>query len=139
MVKPVLAGLESVDVQLSTPLGQVSIALHMCEASGTGKISLGVPSGSVAEVFAPEGWTIVTSEKNAKSPLCFSQTVLGQNKDVIINMQVLETGAFAPILSEKGEVRMKTDEHSPACSLEKSRQSWFKRPTFLKRLQSWLT
>jgi hypothetical protein len=138
MVKPVLVGLESVDVQLSTPSGRISIALRMYQDSGTGQISLKFPSGSVAEVFAPEGWTIITSEKSSKPPLHFSQTVLGQDEDVIINIQVRETGAFAPVLSEKGEVRMKTEELSPACSLEKSRQSWFKRPTFLKRLQSWL-
>jgi alpha-L-rhamnosidase len=76
-MKPVLVGLESVDVQLSTPSGRISIALHIYEASGTGQISLKVPSGSVAEVFAPEGWAIVTSEKSSKPPFHFSQTVSG--------------------------------------------------------------
>jgi alpha-L-rhamnosidase len=137
-VKPVLVGLESVDVQLSTPPGRISVALRIDEASGTGKISLRVSSGTVAEVFAPEGWTIVTPEKTSKPPLHFSQTVLGQDKDVITNIEMLETGAFALVLSKKGDVRMQTEELSPACSLKKSRQSWFNRPTFLKRLQIWL-
>ncbi|KAL3427196.1 alpha-L-rhamnosidase (RhaA is able to hydrolyze alpha-1) [Phlyctema vagabunda] len=58
-VKPVLAGLSSVDVQLTTPAGSISVSISACEMKGTGGIKISVPSGTVAEVFAPKAWMIV--------------------------------------------------------------------------------
>jgi hypothetical protein len=57
-VQPVLTGLASVDVQLSTPVGDVSVSLHMKEAQGTGEIILNVPKGTTAELQSPHGWQI---------------------------------------------------------------------------------
>lgn len=56
--KPTLAGLETVHVELSTPAGEIKVSLRMEESQGKGQILMTIPSGSVAEVFAPEGWII---------------------------------------------------------------------------------
>ncbi|KAH7409039.1 bacterial alpha-L-rhamnosidase domain-containing protein [Cadophora sp. MPI-SDFR-AT-0126] len=65
-VQPVLAGLETVDVSLSTPAGRIEVSLEMQESLGLGSIVLKVPQGSVAEVFVPQGWKFKSSENGSQ-------------------------------------------------------------------------
>ena len=58
--KPILAGLSNVQVQISTPTGEIKASVEIDESLGTGNISLTVPTGTVAEFSAPEGWVIAT-------------------------------------------------------------------------------
>ncbi|TVY81734.1 hypothetical protein LSUE1_G005471 [Lachnellula suecica] len=58
-VKPVLAGLESVNVEMSIAAGVIKVSLQSAEDRGTGKMILTVPRGTVAQVYPPEGWVIV--------------------------------------------------------------------------------
>jgi hypothetical protein len=60
-VQPVLAGLESVDVQLSTPAGLIAVSLYIQEAQRTGEIILDVPDGTTGEISPPLGWQISES------------------------------------------------------------------------------
>ncbi|PVH68309.1 glycoside hydrolase family 78 protein [Cadophora sp. DSE1049] len=85
-VQPVLAGLENVDVSLETPSGRIEVSLEMQEDLGTGNIVLKVPGGSVAEIFAPGGWSIKTSE-NASQRSSPSQIIAGQDGKVTIRIQ----------------------------------------------------
>lgn len=65
-VRPVLAGLDSVDVTIDTPFGNIEVLLRIQEQASTGEITLAVPIGTESEVFAPEGWTLannLTSQK----------------------------------------------------------------------------
>ncbi|OJJ43674.1 hypothetical protein ASPZODRAFT_136129 [Penicilliopsis zonata CBS 506.65] len=55
-VRPVLAGLEDVEVEVSTPAGMARVELHVREPTGTGRMTLTVPRGAVAEVSPPLGW-----------------------------------------------------------------------------------
>jgi hypothetical protein len=57
-VQPILAGLDSVAVQLSTPSGNIAVYLHIREMQGTGEVILEVPRGTTAELHAPLGWKI---------------------------------------------------------------------------------
>jgi len=57
-VHPVLAGLNSVDVQLHTPAGNIAVSLTVEEAQGTGQITIDVPQGTTGEIYPPLGWHI---------------------------------------------------------------------------------
>jgi alpha-L-rhamnosidase len=57
-VRPVLAGLDMIDVQLSTPAGKIKVHLEIQEHLGNGEIKLTVRVGSRAKVLPPEGWTL---------------------------------------------------------------------------------
>jgi hypothetical protein len=84
-IKPVLAGLEEVDVKLSVPAGMVRVSLRLLEREGTGSITLAVPRGTVAEVFPPEGWVIVAYRKSSGStgPQIFD----GQDEIAIVKIR----------------------------------------------------
>jgi hypothetical protein len=60
-VQPVLAGLESVDVHLSTPAGLIAVSLYIQEAQRTGEIILDVPKETTCEISPPLGWQISES------------------------------------------------------------------------------
>lgn len=83
MCKPVLAGLESIQVELSTPLGDIKASLHIKESAGTGEVILNVPVGTVAEFVAPEGWTVSSPESDAGSK---QHTFSGQKDDITIKI-----------------------------------------------------
>lgn len=57
-VKPVLAGLDSVEVVLDTVAGSIEVSLRIQELEGTGTINITVPVNTEAEVFAPKGWEL---------------------------------------------------------------------------------
>lgn len=78
-VKPVLAGLDSVDVALQTVAGHVKVSMRIQEKTGLGSISITVPVDTEAEVFAPEGWTL-----DSDMP---SQTITGREQSVQINLR----------------------------------------------------
>jgi hypothetical protein len=81
-VKPVLAGLESVDVHLVTPAGEIDVSLQVHEATNVGEVSVRVPYRATAEIHAPEGWIIVTSDKISEAIPLEYETVVGQDKTV---------------------------------------------------------
>ncbi|KAE9365871.1 glycoside hydrolase family 78 protein [Stipitochalara longipes BDJ] len=81
-VRPVLAGLESVDVQLSTPSGDIAVSLHVKEDQGAGEVNLDVPSGTTGEFHPPLGWQISDCPANC-------ELALGANK-----ISIREGGKF---------------------------------------------
>ncbi|KUJ16636.1 bacterial alpha-L-rhamnosidase domain-containing protein [Mollisia scopiformis] len=109
-VKPVLAGSERVDVGLSTPAGNVKVSMELRETMGTGSIVLGIPLGSTAEVFAPEGWIIVTSEKISDASLLASQTIRGQEEEVTIRICRIGSASQPSTDSEKDTIHEQTEE-----------------------------
>ena len=65
-VQPVLAGLESVDVQVSTPSGDMAISMQLKEEDGIGSISVVAPRGTTGEVVPPLGWQISDCPANCE-------------------------------------------------------------------------
>jgi alpha-L-rhamnosidase len=110
-VKPMLAGLESVDVQLSTPAGKIEISLTVQESKNVGEISVQVPQGATADIHAPEGWIIVTSDKISEAvPLTF-QTVAGQDEKMMFRIcRVSGASALSAVPTEKTIVEISTEE-----------------------------
>jgi alpha-L-rhamnosidase len=141
--RPILAGLESVDVQLSTPVGEIEVTLLMEESRGTGQIIVTVPSGSVAEVFAPEEWIIVTSEEIADARGLESQTIIGENeksfvKIVRVHKSTLTANGTA---SDKARIVATTrgiEKRPTGLSSPEKQRVWFKHPKFLNRIVRWI-
>ena len=75
-VQPVLAGLESVDVQLSTPSGDMEISMRIQEEECSGNIILVAPQGTTGEVVPPSGWQISDCPANC-------ELVLGEDKILV--------------------------------------------------------
>jgi hypothetical protein len=68
-VQPVLTGLASVDVQLHTPAGDITVSLTVEEEQGTGQITINVLQGTNGEIYPPLGWHISEySEKCERVP-----------------------------------------------------------------------
>jgi alpha-L-rhamnosidase len=84
--KPVLAGLQSVQMDLSTPAGEIKVSLRVEELQGAGEIILTIPPESVAEVVAPKGWLIVTSEKIDDARVSERQSFVGKGESVIVRI-----------------------------------------------------
>lgn len=63
-VKPVLAGVDSVDVSLDTVSGLLEVSLRIDEAAGAGSISIIVPSGTTAEVYPPKDWSLGSGQES---------------------------------------------------------------------------
>jgi len=142
MVKPILAGLDNVDAQLCTPMGRIKVALQVEEGVGNGVISLKVPIGSVAEVFAPEGWLIMTSENVSQGvPLAF-QIIDGQEREVAVRIYRISgrSKEFATLSLEKSCVcdRAEGNGSNSTCAHEIGAGDWFNPSTFLRRLHRWL-
>jgi hypothetical protein len=92
-VQPVIANLDSVDVGLSTPRGQVRVSLRMEEVNRTGTIAVNVPEGTEAEIYAPEGWILVTekdAQKDTKDTHSRKLVVDGQDEVVRFRICKLE-------------------------------------------------
>lgn len=148
MVKPVLASLDTVDVQLSTPAGKIGVHLDIQESLGAGDIKVTVPLGSHAKVFAPEGWIIVHSEENAGLD-SLSQDIVGKEAEVSIRIRLvsedLEASDSTPSERRKPSKKSVTffnaeeTENISVCGDKKFHRSSLKRPNILKRLHRWLT
>jgi hypothetical protein len=148
MVKPVLASLDTVDVQLPTPAGKIGVHLDIQECLGAGDIKVTVPFGSHAKVFAPEGWIIVHSEENA-GPDSFSQDIVGQEAEAIIRIRLisedLEASDSTPSERRKPSkksvsfVNAEETENISVCGDKKLHRSSYKQSNILKRLHRWLT
>jgi len=93
-VQPVLAGLESVDVQLSTPSGEIAVSVQMKEEEGTGEIIVASPQDTAGEVHPPLGWQISD---------CPTDLVGGANK-----ISIREGGKFS--------IKIHKDVPSPSSS-----------------------
>lgn len=83
-VKPVLAGINNVDVGFETKFGRISVSLKIHEAAGNGTYELGIPSGTVAEVSAPEGWVIEGGGSGNGTTSASSRVIEGQTEVVNI-------------------------------------------------------
>jgi hypothetical protein len=131
-VKPVLAGLESVDVQLSTAAGSIKVSLHILNKEGSGKITLNVPRGTVAEVFPPDGWEIAAT-KNPLAP----EVLSGQDETVTIRIR--RTLNAIPKILEVSDQSFKTahveesDSHDDGDLEEKE----FGKASLLRRIFAW--
>jgi hypothetical protein len=142
--KPILAGLESVDVELCTPSGTIKFSLRMKESRGTGQIVVTVPSGSVAEVFAPQGWTIVTSEETADARALKSKTITGQDEKATIGIvrvyQSTDIGNSKNF--DKAHVVVTAQDvenpHTGWISNPDKQRGWFRPPRFLNRVIRWI-
>ncbi|KAG4442786.1 hypothetical protein IFR05_001732 [Cadophora sp. M221] len=91
-VQPILAGLQNVDVSLSTPAGRIEVSLQTQESLGTGSIVLDVPIDSVAEVFPPSGWNIVPFDERSADYSSQSRSIPGQEGKVMIEIQSRKEG-----------------------------------------------
>lgn len=137
-VQPVLAGLESVDVQLSTPAGVVAISLHIKDKEGTGKIILDVPQGTLGEVHPPLGWKISECPENCEKVTGGSKISTRKWGRIIININKetrspssSNVGKSAISSNEKGTTEVVKDvEASEQVSERKSAGVW----NFLKSL-----
>jgi alpha-L-rhamnosidase len=147
-VKPVLAGLDTVDIKLSTPEGEIGVHLDIQERLGTGDIKVMAPPRSIANVFAPEGWIIVPSVKDAE-PDAPSQVIAGQEAEVFIRIrrvsESLDTshsslaGRPKPAKKSVSFADAEETESTPGYGDPKLARSSFKQSNILKRLHRWLT
>jgi hypothetical protein len=71
-IKPVLAGIDSVDVNLATPVGDIAVSLRL---GGSGTLDVTIPKGIIAEVHAPKGWTL-GSGNNGVATAWVSQVIM---------------------------------------------------------------
>lgn len=137
-VKPILASLDSVDVELSTPAGRIEVSLDMQEAASVGELSVKVPRGATAEVYAPEGWIIVTSDKISEAIPLICQTIVGNVKTVAIRICRVSGGSdLSATATEKTVVKTSSSELVPAassiCGL-----NWFLQLPIFNWLRTWL-
>lgn len=137
-VKPILAGLDSVDVELSTPTGRVEVSLDMQETKNVGELSIRVPRGATAEVYAPEGWIIVTSDKILEAVPLISQTLVGQDKTVTIRICRVSGGSDLSARPSEKTVVETSSEVIPAASSICGLNWGLQLPIF-GRLRSWLS
>ncbi|ESZ93140.1 glycoside hydrolase family 78 protein [Sclerotinia borealis F-4128] len=86
-VHPVLAGLSFVDYRLSTSKGEISVAIHIHEASSTGELTVYVPKGTVAELYPPEGWIFLAS-RSVCAEYLEKKVVIGQDEEVTLRLCV---------------------------------------------------
>ena len=134
-VKPVLAGLETVHVQLSTPAGNVEVSVKAQESRNTGELTVEAPLGTTAEVCAPEGWVIVT----AKQASVVTQIVAGDGKSVSFRIAPFSATVPTSILSTKDKEIVETSSEevsgsSSGCGLE-----WFLRFPMLRQIYRFFT
>ncbi|KAK0109550.1 hypothetical protein ONS95_002236 [Cadophora gregata] len=139
-VQPVLAGLDSVDVALSTPVGRIEVSMDMQESLGLGCVVLKVPSGSVAEVVAPRGWSIRRADDNSQG-LFASQVVAGQDGIVTIRMQ--KTSEEVKNMTAKvAKVGVSSTRASAAAQRKAPASGWFRwlrQFSILRLLPKWLS
>lgn len=133
-VQPVLAGLQNVDVSLSTAAGRIEVSLQVQESLGTGTIALKVPIGTVAETFAPLGWVITPPEGVGLSH-SGSQSIVGKEDIAMVRIQI--TGNAGSQIAT--EVQQAGDFPSN-CALEKASVGGCMRKfSILKRILRWLS
>jgi alpha-L-rhamnosidase len=108
--KPVLADLNWVNLELSTPVGKIGLTLRM--SVNTGEVILRVPVGSTAEVFPPEGWIIVMSKEISVA----SQTITGQEAEVVVRIC---KGYGEPPTTGFGKTMVKHEEVIPVMLSQK--------------------
>lgn len=116
-IQPVLADIESVDVNLSTPAGEIGVSLCTREAEGTGELNVIIPRGTVAEVHAPDGWKLKCS-KNTAADVWMSDIVInGQSETVQI---LLSKAAQVDRWNDKRafETQVKKDGYEENTSVE---------------------
>ncbi|KAH8679026.1 Six-hairpin glycosidase-like protein [Tricladium varicosporioides] len=128
-VKPVLAGLEIVNVQLSTPNGTIKLCLKVQEKSiGTAEMVLRIPHGTIADVYPPEGWSIVDSD--ATSATHTSQSIAGTDEETLIRISRLPLPQTTPRTTGKSaEVDMieEVTSESPTSLTMKQPSSFLRR------------
>lgn len=83
-VQPVLADMDWVNLELSTPAGKIGLKLRMFVS--TGELIVKVPIGSTAEVFPPKGWILVTTEEISKVRPVACQIITGQGVEVVVKI-----------------------------------------------------
>ncbi|GAB7348639.1 hypothetical protein MBLNU459_g7011t1 [Dothideomycetes sp. NU459] len=66
-VKPILCGVETVDVVHESVAGHIEVSLRYRDSQGTGELSVTAPTGTKAEVFAPEGWLLAEGQTRSKT------------------------------------------------------------------------
>ncbi|CZR69446.1 related to alpha-L-rhamnosidase A [Phialocephala subalpina] len=135
-VKPVLVGLEMVKVELATPAGDVKVALQVRDSVGTGDMVLNVPIRSTAEVFAPEGWIIMTSEKLSDAKPLASQEIVGQKGEVVVRIRRASGASKEAPVSEKFAFREQIEDITSSPSL--SQGASMKQPAF-RRILRWFS
>jgi hypothetical protein len=144
--RPILAGLQSVRVELSTPAGEIKVSLRVDEIPGTGELILTLPSGSVAEVFAPQGWLIVLYEENSDPRVSEMQSFAGQSGEVIVRIIRAQKSVFKDIARPSDKDYFMTTstteeiEKHPISGLssEEKQRRWLKPSKFLNRVIRWV-
>lgn len=129
-VQPVLAGLESVDVQLSVAAGTIKVSVKVHESKGEGIITLTVPRGTVAEVFPPEGWALVSS-RTSKSTI--PHTIDGRNEAITVGIwRSFDT--FEAIEHEASEKSVNTTSVEDVKGQDRDRDVKGQEPSSMKSL-----
>ncbi|KAH7306130.1 hypothetical protein BKA65DRAFT_485829 [Rhexocercosporidium sp. MPI-PUGE-AT-0058] len=134
-VQPVLAGLENVDVSLSSPAGQIEISLRMQEHFGTGIIVLAVPSGYVTEVFAPLGWHIAVSDRKPEPPPTF-RSIPGEKSRVTLKIELSPLG-ISQLVANREQTR--AVKPSGSASGKAPVGGWYGKFSILRLLLKWLS
>lgn len=104
-IQPVLAGLEAVDVQLSTPAGDIALSLHVKEEQGIGEINLDVPHGTTGEVHPPLGWQISECPGNCEMAQGESKISIRQAGKVTMNIHKVPASPSSSSLGKPSSSR----------------------------------
>ncbi|RDW69281.1 hypothetical protein BP6252_08301 [Coleophoma cylindrospora] len=117
-IKPVLAGLSSIDVKLASKVGEIKVSLRIQESTGSGNMTLKIPSGAVAEVYAPEGWTLA----DGASPAV--KTIFGDDTEMILSLRRQSTGAVS---ADKSSVLTTSQEKVSSSPSLNGKGTWLSR------------
>jgi hypothetical protein len=131
-VQPVLAGLETVDVQLSTPVGYISVSLRVSEKEGTGDIALVIPQGTTGEVYPPLGWQISQRPGNYGMAPGESKTSIRQAGKVAVNIHKVSTSPSSISLGKSSSSRNEKGTAEVVEDVEDSEQVTGRKPTGLR-------
>lgn len=137
MVKPVLVGVEEVDVQMSTPAGRIEVSLRVRNAGNQGRLSVLVPFGATADIHAPEGWSISAVSKISEHAAMAALTVAGDDKVILFDVFHEKAGSTSSSsLVEKHMVETTSDEvvEASTCGF-----AWFMRFPVFRRVRSWFS
>lgn len=104
-VQPVLAGIETIDIDLATPAGNISVILVRRDLGDMTVLELKVPVGAVAEVHIPKGWTHTESQ---------TRGMLVDAQKIIVNGS---TEAFKIVMTKLNSAKLALDDKFPKTSI----------------------
>jgi hypothetical protein len=116
-VQPVLAGLDSVDVQLHTPAGDIAVSLTVEETQGTGQIIIDVPEGTTGEIQPPLGWHISECPKKCERVPGEPKILVRKGGKVAVKIDKANTSASSSTNNEKVTAEVVEDVEVPGVGI----------------------